>query len=173
MAGYCRFYRCHPEVDMNAPMMILYTRKVRGRDDHMLFRDCAGGVVFCKDKVFLLQNEKEEWVLPKGRIRNDRISTETALERVRVEAGIEANLLCSIGETNYEFYSLTRKAPVTNRINWYIMETKDEIYSVNPALQYLGGGYFPVEDALDLITYSQDRSLVSVAYRRYQKEYKQ
>lgn len=136
----------------------------------MLFRDCAGGVVFHDGKVFLLQNEKEEWVLPKGRIRGHALSVETALERVRIEAGIEAQIICSIGETNYEFYSITRKSPVTNRIDWYIMEAKDDSYTVNPALQYLGGGYFAVEDAIDLITYTQDRGLVSVAYRRYKKE---
>ncbi|HHT62421.1 MAG TPA: NUDIX hydrolase, partial [Clostridia bacterium] len=36
----------------------------------MLFRQCAGGIVFFNDKVLLLQNEKNEWVFPKGVIRN-------------------------------------------------------------------------------------------------------
>lgn len=138
----------------------------------MLFRDCAGGVVFFKDKVFLLQDEKEEWVLPKGRIRGNKLSTETALERVKLEAGIDAIILCSAGETHYEFYSVTRKAPVTNRINWYIMEAQSDCFEVNTDLQFLGGGYFQIDDALDLITYSQDKGLVSVSYRRYSKEFK-
>ena len=84
----------------------------------MLFRDCAGGVVFCGEKVFLLKNEKDEWVLPKGRIRDDKLSTETAIERVKIEAGIDAQILLSVGETHYEFYSNTRRVPVANRINW-------------------------------------------------------
>ena len=32
----------------------------------MLYRNCAGGVVFFKDQVLLLKNDKGEWVLPKG-----------------------------------------------------------------------------------------------------------
>jgi 8-oxo-dGTP pyrophosphatase MutT (NUDIX family) len=137
----------------------------------MLFRDCAGGVVFHRDKVFLLQNEKEEWVLPKGRIRDNKLSTETALERVKHEAGIDADILGSVGETHYEFYSHTRRAPVANRINWYIMRAKDNCFAVNPGLQYRGGGFFSIDDALERITYSQDRGLVSVAYRHYQREF--
>ena len=31
----------------------------------MIFRNCAGGVVFYANQVFLLKNEKNEWVLPK------------------------------------------------------------------------------------------------------------
>ncbi|MCX8042451.1 MAG: NUDIX domain-containing protein, partial [Thermodesulfobacteriaceae bacterium] len=49
-------------------------------------RNCAGGVVFCGEKVFLLKNEKGEWVLPKGVIRNGDYSNEVALRRVKEEA---------------------------------------------------------------------------------------
>lgn len=31
----------------------------------MLTRVCAGGVVFFEDQVFILKNDKGEWVLPK------------------------------------------------------------------------------------------------------------
>ena len=136
----------------------------------MLFRDCAGGVVFYKDSVFLLQNEKDEWVLPKGRIRDNKLSTEVALERVKIEAGIDAKILTSIGETSYEFFSLTRRTPVTNKINWYIMTADSDHCEVNKDLQFTAGGYFPVEEAIERVTYSQDKGLISVAYRRYKKE---
>ena len=136
----------------------------------MLFRDCAGGVVFYKDSVFLLQNEKDEWVLPKGRIRDNKLSTEVALERVKIEAGIDAQILTSIGETSYEFFSLTRRTPVTNKISWYIMTADSDQFEVNRDLQFTDGGYFQVEQAIERVTYSQDKGLISVAYRRYQKE---
>ena len=48
----------------------------------MIVRNCSGGVVFCGSKVFLLKNDKEEWVLPKGVIRDRRPPREVALERV-------------------------------------------------------------------------------------------
>jgi hypothetical protein len=73
----------------------------------MIFRKCAGGVVFFGDSVFLLKNEKEEWVLPKGVIREKQLPNDVALERVQKEAGIKASIISPAGETSYEFYSMT------------------------------------------------------------------
>ncbi|MDP2891685.1 MAG: NUDIX hydrolase [Bacillota bacterium] len=132
----------------------------------MLFRSCAGGVVFHGDDVFLLQNEKDEWVLPKGAIREGFLSAEVALRRIQEEAGIEAEIITTAGETSYEFYSITRKAPVCNEITWYLMTAKDGEYAVNKREGFKDGGYFGFEEALKLITYSQDKALVSIAYKK-------
>jgi len=68
-------------------------------------RNCAGGVVFNGDQVFILKNDKGEWVLPKGVIRNGNLATEVALRRVKEEAGIDAEIISTAGETCYEFFS--------------------------------------------------------------------
>ena len=133
----------------------------------VLFRKCAGGVVFHGEQVFLLQNDKAEWVLPKGIVRGDTGRRETALSRVLNEAGVSAKILEAVGETTYEFYSVSRRMPVCNQILWYIMRADDGAYAVNRELGFRDGGYFPMEEALDLITYTQDRSLLRLAYERY------
>lgn len=133
----------------------------------MLRRICAGGVVFLEDQVFLLKNKKEEWVLPKGIIRNKQIARDVALERVKIEGGIEANVLSPAGETNYEFYSYSRKQPVCNKIDWFIMEAVNNTISINKKEGFLDGGFFHIEEALEMITYSKDKSLVRLAYRKY------
>ncbi|HQA49053.1 MAG TPA: NUDIX domain-containing protein, partial [Bacillota bacterium] len=97
----------------------------------MIFRNCAGGVVFNKDKVLILKNHKNEWVLPKGVIRNGSISVETAKSRVKTEAGVEAEVISPAGETSYEFYSISRQKPVCNRITWFIMNAEDDRTSIN------------------------------------------
>lgn len=134
----------------------------------MLTRICAGGVVFHDDKVFILHNDKGEWVLPKGVIRRKQIAPEVALERVKFEGGVEANIISPAGETSYEFYSYSRKMPVCNKIDWFIMEAKSDNFNVNVAEGFSEGGFFEIDKALDLITYSQDKSLVRLAYRKYQ-----
>ena len=53
----------------------------------MLIRNCSGGLVFYKDTVLLLKNEKHEWVFPKGVIRSVERPDEVATERVAYEAG--------------------------------------------------------------------------------------
>jgi len=133
----------------------------------MLVRNCAGGVVFKGSEVFLLQNDKNEWVLPKGVIRNGKIANEVAVSRVRYEGGVNAQIISPVGETSYEFFSYSRRKPVCNRINWFVMESQNQTCSVNRMEGFKDGGFFPVEEALEKITYSQDQALVKYAYRKY------
>lgn len=132
----------------------------------MLVRNCAGGVVFSGDKVFLLKNEKGEWVLPKGVIRSGDLSNEVAVKRVKEEAGIAAEIVSAAGRTNYEFFSVTRKRPVCNKITWYIMKSHNESYEINKEENFTGGGFFKIEEAIGLITYSQDKSLLNLSFQK-------
>lgn len=135
----------------------------------MLCRNCAGGVVFFEEKVLILQNDKREWVLPKGVLRANQHPSELAINRVLEEAGVQAQIIGPAGETSYEFYSYSRRQPVCNMITWFIMEADSEHHQINQKLGFLGGGFFPIEEAIDKISYSQDKSLVSVSYQRMKK----
>lgn len=135
----------------------------------MLVRHCAGGVVFYGSKVFLLKNEKGEWVFPKGAIRNGDLSNEVALSRVREEAGIEAQIVSPVGNTHYEFFSVTRQKPVCNRITWYIMKSLDEKYHVNQDESFTDGGFFDIDEAIERVTYSQDKSLLNLSYQKFKE----
>jgi len=137
----------------------------------MLQRNCAGGVVFYGDKVLVLRNDKNEWVLPKGLIPSGAISYQVAAERVKTEAGVSAvEVVCPAGETRYEFYSMTRRSPVCNHITWYVMTAENDHCTYNESLGFTGGGFFPVEKALELITYSQDKTLVKLAHEKLNDE---
>ena len=133
----------------------------------MILRKCAGGVVFYENKVFILKNDKGEWVLPKGVIRENQLKQNVALSRVSKEAGIDAEILSTAGETSYEFFSVTRRQPVCNRITWYVMKAKNSMYRIAFELGFTDGDYYDIDTALDLVTYSQDKALVSVAYEKY------
>jgi len=135
----------------------------------MLVRNCAGGVVFCGEKVFLLKNEKGEWVLPKGIMRNGDLSNEVAVRRVKEEAGISAEIVSTAGRTNYEFFSVTRQKPVCNKITWYIMKSPSESYKIVEEDKFVDGGFFSLDEAIRLITYSQDKSLLNLSYQKYRE----
>lgn len=133
----------------------------------MLTRLCAGGVVFMDDRVLLLRNDKGEWVLPKGAIRQAETARDVALKRVSYEGGVDALIISPAGETSYEFFSYSRKVPVCNKIDWFIMEAASEDVHINSAEGFQDGGFYAIDEALDKITYSQDKSLVRLAYRKY------
>lgn len=132
----------------------------------MLFRNCAGGIVFKGESVFILKNDKQEWVLPKGVIRNGAHASEVALKRVFEETGITARIIAPAGESSYEFYSYSRQQPVCNRITWFVMETDQADFDVNKEEGFLEGGFFKINDAIEKVTYSQDKSLIRIAYRQ-------
>ena len=135
----------------------------------MLVRNCSGGIVFSGDRVLLLQNDKHEWIFPKGVIRSDDFPEEVAVKRVQLEAGVSARIISSAGRTNYEFYSISRQRPVCNKIIWYIMSTDQDTATPNAALEFQDGGFFPVDEALEKVTYSQDKSLLMLSYQKYKE----
>lgn len=126
-------------------------------------RNCAGGVVFAGDDVFLLKNDKSEWIMPKGVIRDRRDAREIALYRVEAEAGIRAEIVAPVGRTSYDFYSQSRRKSVSNRIQWYVMRAGDRRYRIAFEQGFLDGDYYPYEVAVRLLTHEQDREILRKA----------
>ncbi len=135
----------------------------------MVVRNCAGGIVFCGSKVFLLKNEKDEWAFPKGVIRSGEISSEVAVRRVKEEADIAAEIISPAGNTNYEFFSVTRQKPVCNKITWYIMRSNNTYSKLKENKKIIEGGYFDVEEAMKMVTYSQDKALLNLSYKKFKE----
>ena len=135
----------------------------------MRYRECAGGIVFRGEEVFLLCNEKNEWIFPKGVVRDADIPSYTAVNRVRIEAGLEAEIIGEAGTTAYEFYSISRKCPVHNSIRWYVMTSRDDPH-VDYSEGFVAGGWFSEEEAMKKITYTQDRDLLQKAWTVYREK---
>jgi hypothetical protein len=47
------------------------------------------------------------------------------------------------------------------------MECENDKFKVNLDEGFSEGGFYPVDEAIKMITYSQDKSLVSLSYKRY------
>lgn len=133
----------------------------------MLVRNCSGGLVFFDNKVLLLKNDKHEWAFPKGVLREGDDEKAVALRRVLLEAGIKAHILAPAGKTAYEFYSLSRQRPVANKISWYVMSSDTDVVAPSLANNMVEGGFFTIEEAMDMVTYSQDKSLLILAFQKY------
>jgi len=135
-------------------------------------RSCAGGVVFSGDEVFLLMSDRGEWVMPKGVIRNRNRSNDVALWRVEDEAGIHAEIIGIAGNTRYDFFSESRGKEVSNRIQWFTMVAMDHSFHISYDQGFLNGGYFPVDRAMELLSYDGDRDILRSAceiYRKYRE----
>lgn len=135
----------------------------------MIVRNCAGGIVFCGDKVLMLLNDKHEWAFPKGVVRAGQKLTDIAVKRIKIEAGVDASIVAPCGKTKYEFFSVTRKKPVHNNVSWFVMRAQSEETKASEADGFTDARFFTMEEALETITYSQDKSLLMMAYQRYRE----
>lgn len=135
----------------------------------MIVRRCSGGVVFYANKVLLVKNDRGEWTLPKGKILGDDLPHESAVQRVKLETGVDAKILDIAGDTIYEFFSRSRNQRVCNAIMWYVMEAKEDSSCITK--EFLDGGFYRVAEALEMLTHSKEKSLVDVSYKKY-KNYK-
>lgn len=135
----------------------------------MLVKDCTGGIVFNEDKVLMLETDRHEWVFPKGILRANQKMTEVVINSVKTEAGIDAKVIAPCGKTHYEHYSITSKKPIHNNVSWFIMKTSSNDIVPNKESDYIDGKYFEIEEAMATITYSQDKSLLLVAYQKYKE----
>lgn len=133
----------------------------------MIVRHCAGGVVFYANKVLLIKNDRGEWTLPKGKIFNGELKTESAILSVKQETGIEGTVLGVAGDSMYEFFSRSRQQQVCNSVTWYIMETSDTNCVLNKEL--LDGGFFKIKDAIEQLTHKKEKSLVEISYKKYKE----
>ncbi|CEI73955.1 MULTISPECIES: NUDIX domain-containing protein [Romboutsia] len=133
----------------------------------MIVRHCAGGVVFYANKVLLIKNDRGEWTLPKGKIFNGELKTESAILSVKQETGVEGKVLGVAGDSMYEFFSRSRQQQVCNSVTWYIMETSDTSCVLNKEL--LDGGFFKVKDAIEQLTHKKEKSLVEISYKKYKE----
>lgn len=134
----------------------------------MLMRSFAGGVVFSGDKVLLLKNERDEWVLPRGVMHDGELSSEAAVRRIREESGIATEIVFTAGQTSYEFSSTTHKKPFCNKTTWYIMKSLNgENKMKNNSSRFMD--FVRIDEAMNLINSGHDKSLVSLSYKKYRE----
>lgn len=121
----------------------------------------AGGIVFKGKKVLLTKHsQNHHWSFPKGLIDPGQTSQEAAVREVREEGGIAAEILDRVGYSKY-VYSLNGEK-IFKVVTYFLMkyksgDPKDHDWEVEEA------GWFEVDEALEQLTFSQDKDLLKKA----------
>jgi hypothetical protein len=135
----------------------------------MLVRSFAGGVVFSGDRVLLIKNEKDEWRLPRGKMRDGELPSEVALKKIKENSGVQAEIISADGQTNYEYYPVTQRNLYCNKITWYIMKSLNENDNTLKSNNLESGSFFKIDEAMNMIGYSHDRSLLNLSFRKFKQ----
>jgi 8-oxo-dGTP pyrophosphatase MutT (NUDIX family) len=128
----------------------------------------AGGVVYRRSagtiEVALIRTGKR-WGLPKGHVERGEEIQEAACREVLEETGLEGEVIAKIGEISYR-YAYKRSGGefvrVFKRVHFYLFrwskgEVRGHDYEVDEAR------WFPVEEALDKLTYPTELKMVRKA----------
>jgi 8-oxo-dGTP pyrophosphatase MutT (NUDIX family) len=86
----------------------------------MILDDCAGGLVFWKNKLVILQRFNGVWLFPKGHIDPGETSEQAAVREVKEECGLTAEIIATLGETSYCFRE--NGMDHQKKVQWYLMK---------------------------------------------------
>lgn len=132
----------------------------------------AGIVVFANDRVLVIRNRFGEWVLPKGKVEPEETPPEAALREVFEETGVRAELMCSLGTTDYTYVSDATGELVDKIVYWYAgtpVKDHDRVCLHTEAQREEGisiAQFVALESAQDMLTFKDSRNLVSLARKR-------
>lgn len=124
----------------------------------MIIRKYAGGVVFSGDKVLLSKDEKDKWMLPRGKVGNGELSNEVVKRKLE-ESGVLVEFVSNTGHTNYKYCSNPRQNPFCDKITWYIMKAQQQ-----------NDNFFKIDEAMKLIEGNEEKSLINLFFKKYTGE---
>lgn len=129
----------------------------------------SGGVIFrvVNDQFEVaLISRGRVWCLPKGLIEKGETGEKTALREVKEETGLDGEIVEKIGEINYNFF---RGKRYFKTVHFFL-------------LKYVGGSlsnhdfeadkvkWFPISEALEILTYVNERKILKKAKEMLKRE---
>lgn len=107
-------------------------------------------------RVLLLRRLGDTWVFPKGHIDPGEDALQTAVREIAEEAGVQA--VVTDPQTQFQTH-YTNDRGEDRTITWFIAEAQQQAFRPSESL-FPEGGFKTVEEALELLTWPEDRRLL-------------
>jgi len=136
----------------------------------MLQEVSAGGVVVFGNTILLLKKFNGDWVLPKGRVKQNEDTSTTALREVYEESGVRAEIIMYLGNINYRYRNLKGNAIVCKTVHWYLMRT-DSIKSIPQKSEgFVKARFVHMDKVPELIKYKDEKRVIDKALKFIKNE---
>ncbi len=131
----------------------------------------AGGIVLVGNAILMLKKYNGDWVLPKGRTKAGETLEHTAIREVNEETGVRGTILFYLGNIQYLLHSgRVRKEKTRKTVHWYLMQAKDMKCVPLKQEGFVEAKYIPLERALEIARYDDERKIIRKAADYYEKE---
>ena len=130
----------------------------------------AGGFVISKSDPNLValmarfnRGGKLEWCIPKGHLEENESSEQAALREVFEETGLEAQIIESLGEVNYQF--IQDGAKISKTVHVYLMQqTGGELsFDNDPHKEASELEWVQVSELLDRLSHGNEKRIAKMA----------
>lgn len=127
----------------------------------MLYRKYIGSVILNDEKVFLVQNDKFEWILPRIKVEDFGHSNQFYNNEFYLTYKLNMKINECVGDSIYEFYSMSKKSPMCNTVLWYSGIAEENTFLITKEKGQKNAGFYGLREAFDKITYTQEKNILN------------
>ena len=136
----------------------------------------AGGVVYRTkagmiETVLCGRNNPRQWSLPKGTPDSGETVAETALREVNEETGLGVKIQQHLGVISYRFVRPTDGVRCHKIVHYFLMQPTSGCIEKHDH-EFDEVRWFPGEEALRILHYANDASIVEKALTRVREEFR-
>jgi 8-oxo-dGTP pyrophosphatase MutT (NUDIX family) len=136
----------------------------------------AGGIIYRKtvdtpEIALIATKNGSVWTLPKGIIDKDESPETAAVREILEETGLSGKITDRIGEKSYWFFLKDENAKCKKTVTYFLLKySSGEISNSSPEVD--DAGWFPVDQALTILTFGSDREILAAAKEKIEKDVK-
>lgn len=121
----------------------------------------AGLIVIGENKVLMVKNQKNQWLLPKGHIEGDESDEEAAIREIKEETGIDAKIVQGFREEDTYWFK-DKGNLVKKEVVFFMANAKNKEIIVDKT-ELSDAAWFDWDSSIDVASFDSVKKLLKKA----------
>lgn len=133
------------------------------------YHHSAGGIVYFRDQILLISTlQATRWQLPKGHVERGESPAQAAVREIREETGVYGLVVADLGPLEYR-YRGRQGRKIHKRVDYFLCSYISGSTDDFDRHEVSGAQWMPWQQALELLTFDNERELVRRAHRIWRR----